>query len=88
MSDILDHFESAFVSEALLDRLSKAANTMQHSDSSTETLIAIEDHYLVKYEMITHTPENTSFMSIRFHHIGNTETDPEQLNDLLSRAKI
>lgn len=87
LSDILEHFDPAFVNEDLFNRLSTTAETMQASDSATETLIAIEDGFLIKYETITHTPEKTTYMSLKFHHIGTTELDQEHLRDLLTRSK-
>lgn len=87
LSDMLEHFESAFISEKLHNQLQQSAEAIQQSDSSTETLFAIDDGFLCKFESITRSPNKTSYITVEFHSIGATKIDYEQLSELLQKTK-
>lgn len=86
LEEFLTHFEKAFVSDSFFNKLKQSAQTMQKYNGTTETLFAVEDGILRKYETITHTAEKTSYFSIEFYSIGNTRIDQLYLKSLLDQA--
>ncbi len=87
LSEVVEHFKTAFVSENLYNRLHQSADSMQKSNSYTETLVAIDDGFLCKYESVTHSAEKTSYITLNFHSIGTTEMEQPLLSELLEKAK-